>query len=91
MEIEFALPNILSGTIKEIYQLNKVIIFSRSLFEFFHPSGGGPTFPQSFQTQFACGKARRTAGHNRSSTQPNHIGHKNNSTLMKHEFKLKLA
>ena len=32
MEIEFALPNILSGTIKEIYQLNKVIIFSRSLF-----------------------------------------------------------
>lgn len=56
MEIEFALPNILSGTIKEIYQLNKVIIFSRSLFEFFHPSGGGPTFPQSFQTQFACAK-----------------------------------
>ena len=91
METEFVLPNILCGTIMEIYQLNKIIIFSRSLFEFFHQSGGGPTFPQSFQTQFACGKARRTAGHNRSSTQQNHIGHKNNSTLMKHEFKLKLA
>ena len=84
MEIEFVLPNILCETIKEIYQLNKVIIFSRSHFEFFHRSGGGPTFPQSFQPQFACGKARPTARNDRSSTEPNHIGHKNNSTLMKH-------